>query len=289
MDGIGTYGVWYPTSKLDMPALAAFAQRVEQLGYATLWYPEAVGWESLSQAAFLLCNTDKLLVGSSIANIYARDAVTTRQGQITLNAISNDRFILGLGVSHIPLVEAVRGHVYGKPVASMRAYLEGVRGEGAALSDPARTTVIAALGPNMLKLARDATRGAIPYNVTPDHTAQAREILGSGKWLCVEQKVCLESDATTARTLAAKELARYMVLPNYRNNWLRQGFTEADLEGQGSDRFLDAMVVWGDEAAIHARLQAHLDAGADHVCLQPVHADGDAAALDRTVAALAPG
>lgn len=288
MDKIGTYGVWYPTSKLDAPALAAFAQRLEQLGYSALWYPESVGWESMSQAAFLLCNTSKLLVGSSIANIYARDAMASRQAQATLAAISDDRFIMGLGVSHVPLVETMRGHNYGKPVATMRAYLEAMRGDGPPLSDPARTTVIAALGPKMLELSRAMTRGAIPYNVTPEHTAQAREILGPTPWLCVEQKVCLESDAATARALAAKELARYMPLPNYRNNWLRQGFSEDELAGQGSDRFLDAMVVWGDEKPIHARLQAHLDAGANHVCLQPVHADGDAGALDRTVAALAP-
>jgi probable F420-dependent oxidoreductase len=289
MQDIGTWGVWYPTARLDMPALAAFAQRLEELGYAALWYPEAVGWESMSQAAYLLCHTSKLLVGSSIANIYARDPITARQGHATLAAMSRDRFILGLGVSHVQIVEDARGHTYGKPVATMRDYLTRLRGSGPALSDPARTTVIAALGPKMLELAGELTRGAIPYNVTPEHTAQARAILGPDKWLCVEQKVCLATDAATARALAAKELARYLPMTNYRNNWLRLGFTEADFENGGTPRFLDAMVAWGDEKAIHARLQAHLGAGADHVALQPVHTDGDMAALDRTVAALAPG
>jgi probable F420-dependent oxidoreductase len=207
---------------------------------------------------------------------------------MTLQAISGDRFILGLGVSHPPLVQALRGHQYGKPVAAMRAYLEAVRGDGAALSAPQHTTVIAALGPRMVELAGELVRGAIPYNVTPEHTRLARAALGPDKWLCVEQKVCLESDAATARGLAAKELARYLTLDNYRNNWLRQGFETEDMESGGSARFLDAMVAWGDEAAIRRRLEEHLQAGATHVCLQPVHAEGDVAALERMLAALAP-
>lgn len=289
MQTIGRLGVWYPTQRFAPDALARFARRVEELGYAALWYPESTGYESMSQAAFLLCQTSKLLVGSSIANIYARDAFTTRQAQMTLNAISGGRFILGLGVSHAPMVEGLRGHAYKAPVAAMRAYLDGVRGDGAPLSAPERTTVVAALGPRMLALAAERTRGAIPYNVTPEHTAQARAALGPDKWLCVEQKVCLESDAAAARALAAKELARYLSLDNYRNNWLRLGFKPEDFEGGGSPRFLDAIVAWGDVDALRRRVDEHFQAGATHVCIQPVHADGDAAALDRVLAALAPG
>jgi probable F420-dependent oxidoreductase len=288
MQAIGRLGVWYPTQRFAPDALARFARRVEALGYAALWYPESTGYEALSQGAFLLCSTSRLLVGSSIANIYARDAFTARQGQMTLQAISGDRFILGLGVSHAPMVQNLRGHAYGKPVATMRAYLEGVRGDGAPLFAPERTAVIAALGPRMLELAAELTRGAIPYNVTPEHTRTARQALGPERWLCVEQMICLESDPATARRVAAKELARYLTLDNYRNNWFRCGFTPDDLERGGSPRFLDAMVAWGDEAAIRRRVQEHFDAGADHVCIQPVHADGDAAALDRMLAALAP-
>ena len=288
IDSIGRLGVWYPTHRFAPPALARFAQRVEALGFAALWYPESTGYEAMSQAAFLLGQTSTLLVGSSIANIYARDAFAARQGQATLQAISNDRFILGLGVSHPPLVQALRGHLYGKPVAAMRSYLEAVRGEGEALSTPQRTTVIAALGPRMIALAGELARGAIPYNVTPEHTRGARAALGPDKWLCVEQKVCLESDAATARGLAAKELARYLTLDNYRNNWSRQGFAADDMENGGSARFLDAMVAWGDEEAIRRQIDEHFEAGATHVCVQPVHAEGDAAALERTLAALAP-
>jgi probable F420-dependent oxidoreductase len=146
---------------------------------------------------------------------------------------------------------------------------------------------VAALGPLMLKLSAEKSRGALPYNVTPEHTARAAKILGPGKWLAVEQKVCLETDAGRARALGRKELARYMVLDNYRNCWLGLGFTEADLANGGSDRFIDGMVLWGDAATVKDKLRAHFTAGATHVCIQPVHAEGDVAARDRTLAALA--
>jgi len=139
----------------------------------------------------------------------------------------------------------------------------------------------------MLALSAEKSRGAVPYNVTPRHTAQAAAILGPGKTLAVEQKVTLETDPVRARALGRKELLRYMGLPNYRNNWLREGFSEADLEGGGSDRFIDAMVLWGDAKTIKKGLRAHFTAGATHVCLQPVHDDGDFAARDRMLTALA--
>ena len=147
--------------------------------------------------------------------------------------------------------------------------------------------MIAALGPLMLKLAAERTAGAVPYNVTPEHTREARAALGPHKLLVVEQKVCLQTDAPAARSLARRELHRYMTLTNYRNNWLRIGFTEADIADGGSDKFIDAMVIWGDAATIARRLTAHLQAGANQVCIQPVHAEGDSEARDRTLAALA--
>ncbi len=201
-----------------------------------------------------------------------------------MSSLYDDRFILGLGVSHAPMVTR-RGHVYDKPVPTMRRYLESL------YEDPSNAgdwpVMIAALGPLMLKLAAERTAGALPYNVTPEHTRIARAALGPHKLLAVEQKVCLETDATTARGLARQELHRYMALANYRNNWLRIGFTEADLADGGSERFLDAMVLWGDAATIARGLRAHLDAGADHVCIQPVYADGDTDARDRALKALA--
>jgi probable F420-dependent oxidoreductase len=202
-----------------------------------------------------------------------------------LQALYGDRFILGLGVSHLPMVEGIRGHKYERPVPAMRAYLEGItKGEAGADNWP---LAIAALGPLMLKLAASHTRGALPYNTTPEHTAEAARILGPNKWLVAEQKVTLETDPVKARELGRKELSRYMVLDNYRNNWLRLGFSEAELANGGSDRFIDAMVLWGGKAKVQEGLRAHFAAGATQVCIQPVHDDGDTAARDRILTELA--
>jgi probable F420-dependent oxidoreductase len=285
MRQVGKLGVWYPVDRLDGDGIRHLLRTVEDLGYSTLWYPEALGYESLSIASFMLANTSRLVIGSSIANIYARDPFTARRGLRTLTSLYDDRFILGLGVSHAPMVEKLRGHVYEKPVPTMRRYLDSL------YEDPSNAAqwpvVIAALGPLMLKLAAERTAGAVPYNVTPEHTREARVALGPYKLLAVEQKVYLQTDATAARGLARRELHRYLALTNYRNNWLRIGFSEADLADGGSDRFIDAMVLWGDAATIAQDLRAHLEAGANQVCIQPIHAEGDTEARDRTLTVLA--
>jgi probable F420-dependent oxidoreductase len=282
---LGRLGVWYGTDRLDGSQLRDFVRTVEKNGYSTLWYPESRGYESMSLAAYLLSSSEKLVIGSSIANIYARDSFTAQRAMLSLNALYGGRFILGLGVSHVPMVEGLRGHTYEKPLAAMGAYLDGInKGTPAGTSPP---VMVAALGPKMLALSAAKSRGAVPYNVTPAHTAKAAAILGPSKWLAVEQKVTLETDPAKARAIGRKELSRYLVLPNYRNNWLREGFTEADLADGGSDAFIDAMVLWGDADTIKRGLRAHFTAGATHVCLQPVHADGDFAARDRMLAALA--
>ena len=282
---LGRLGVWYSTDKLNGAQLADLMQAVERNGYGTLWYPESRGYESMSLAAYLLSKSSRLAVGSSIANIYARDPYTARRAMVSLNDLYGDRFVLGLGVSHIPMVEGLRGHRYDKPLATMRAYLDGVHKDLATGGEA--PVLVAALGPKMLALSAEKSRGAVPYNVTPQHTAEAAKILGPKKVLAVEQKVTIETDPAKARALGRKELARYLVLPNYRNNWLRIGFTEAELADGGSDRFIDAMVLWGDAATVKKGLRAHFDAGATHVCLQPVHVDGDFAARDRMLQALA--
>lgn len=282
---LGRLGVWYATDKLNGAQLADLARAVEGNGYSALWYPESRGYESMSLAGYLLSKSSRLVVGSSIANIYARDSYTAKRALMSLNDWYGDRFVLGLGVSHIPMVEGVRGHTYDKPIPAMRAYLDGINKDQPA--DEELPVVVAALGPKMLALSAEKSRGAVPYNVTPKHTAKAAAILGPQKWLAVEQKVTIETDPAKARALGRKELARYMVLPNYRNNWLREGFTEADLADGGSDRFIDAMCLWGDAETVREGLRAHFEAGATHVCLQPVHADGDFAARDRMLEALA--
>ena len=284
-------GIWCGTNVLDPSALAALATGVERRGYDTLWYPESLSYECLALGGYLLSQTSRLTLASGIANIYARDAVTAAQGHDSLNTLYDGRFILGLGVSHVPLVEGARGHNYGKPVASMRTYLDTM---AAANIDPTirtadRNVVLAALGPNMLALSRDATKGALPYCVTPEHTAEARQILGPTAWLCVEQKVCLTSDQSTARAVAQQQMTRYMALPNYRNNWFRLGFTEDEVTGEGAPRFLDAMVVWGGEVQIRDCIDAHRKAGADQVVLQAFKPDGGAGTDPAALDAFAPG
>jgi len=286
---LGRLGVWFFTDALAAPDAAAFARRVEALGYSALWIPEAVGREPFAHASWLLSNTQRLVVATGIANIYARDPVTARQGQLTLAEQSGGRFLLGLGVSHAPMVERVRGHAYAAPVATMRAYLERHRAAPYLGPRPPEEppTVIAALGPKMLELAREKAQGAHPYLVPPEHTALARKILGKGPWLCTEQKVLLVRDASKARDLARKAVAIYLGLPNYRNNLLRLGYSDSDFDAGGSDRLIDALVAWGDEQALAKRVQAHLDAGADHVCIQPVHPEGLPLPDDRVLELLA--
>ena len=273
---LGRKGVFWFTDTLDQKQLIELVQRCEQLGYSALWYPEALRYESFSLASFLLAHSKNLIVASGIANIYARDPTATKQGQHTLGQLSGGRFLLGLGVSHSFLVEDMRGHQYRRPLATMRSYLDAM--EKAAANFPAiaeaSPVVLAALGPQMTALGGERTSGVHPYNVTPEHTASARAIIGPDKWLCVEQKVLLVTEPGKAREIARQAMAFYLTLPNYRHNWKRLGLTEDDLQGGGSDRFIDAMVAWGTETAIDARIQAHFDAGASHVCIQPLHPEG---------------
>ena len=181
MKELGKRGVWIFPDAPSAREVAAFAQAAEGLGYDALWYPEGTGFESLSFAAFVLAETERLCAASGIANIYARDAVAAIAGHDTLNHFYGDRFVLGLGVSHVPLVEGFRGHTYAKPVATMRAYLDAMDAAEVAIPAQERNVVLAALGPRMLALAAERTRGAHPYNVTPEHTARAREIVGPGR------------------------------------------------------------------------------------------------------------
>jgi probable F420-dependent oxidoreductase len=265
-------GVWAGTDVFPAAEAAAFAKRVEAWGYGALWIPEAVGREAFSACAWLLAGTNSLIVASGIANIYARDSFSAAAAQKGLNEQSGGRYLLGLGVSHIPLVEGVRQLTYGKPVATMRAYLQAMAQAPYKSVPPAAppTTVLAALGPKMLELSAELADGAHPYNVPPEHTQQARALLGAGKLLCVEQAAILETNPAEARAIARRFLAIYLGLPNYVENWRRLGFSDTDFAGGGSDRLIDALIVWGDEKAIRARIEDHWQAGADHVCVQAV-------------------
>jgi probable F420-dependent oxidoreductase len=276
---LGPIGIW--TAQFDyQPAAKAreAAAELEQLGFGAIWFPESVGRESLTNAALLLGATRRIVIATGIANIYARDPVTMAAGQNTLAEAYPGRFLLGLGVSHIPLVEQIRGHKYGKPVASMRAYLDGMDRApyGAAPPSVKPVRALAALGPKMLRLSAERADGAHPYFVPPEHTARAREIIGSDRLLAVEQAVVLETDSSKAREIARAHTSRYLALPNYVNNLRRLGFADADIEGSGSDRLVDAIVARGDMTAVIDRVRAHQSAGANHVCIQVLPPDPQA-------------
>jgi len=282
---LGKLGVWASLDGMTAAAALAFAQRVEQRGYTALWTPESRGRNVLVNAAWLLAGTTRLIVATGIANIYARDAVAMANAQRGLNEQSGNRFLLGLGVSHRPLVSDMRGHSYGRPVPTMRSYLNAMRAAPYQAPPPSQppTTVLAALGPKMLALSAEITDGAHPYCVTPEHTAEARQILGANKLLCPELMVLLETDPSAARAAARTALSPYIQLENYANNWRRLGFSDEDLAGGGSDRFVDANVAWGDEGAIRARIQQFWDAGADHVSIQSLHPSGSRTTIDERI------
>jgi probable F420-dependent oxidoreductase len=273
---LGPIGIW--TTALDAQPAAkaqAAARELEQLGYGAIWIGESVRREAFSNAGLLLAGTSRIVIATGIANIYARDALTMSAGQKTLAEAYPGRFLLGIGVSHRPNVEEVRGHAYGKPVTTMRAYLEAMaKAPYQSVEPPTRPdTVLAALGPNMLKLAAEKTSGAHPYFVPVEHTRLAREILGPGPMLAPEQAVVLETDPTRARAIARGHTKAYLRLPNYVNNLRRLGYTEEDVTGGGSDRLVDDIVAWGELDQVRSRIRGHLEAGAGHVCVQVIGED----------------
>ena len=289
---LGRLGVWASMDGMSAAAAADFAKRVEGWGYGALWVPESRGRNVFVISSWLLAGTRALTVATGIANIYARDAQATASGQLALAEQSGGRFVLGLGVSHVPLVEGLRGHKYGKPVETMREYVEAMRRATYAAPRPAEApkTVLAALGPGMLALAGSHTDGAHPYLVTPAHTREARQLLGADRLLCPEQTVLGETDPVRARRIGRAWLGRYLEMTNYRNNLLRLGFAMPDFNGGGSDRLVDAMIAWGDAASIRRRIDEHWAAGADHVCIQALNPDEatPGAPDERLLAALAP-
>ena len=288
----GKVGLWMGSRALNpMPAPQAkqAAAEVEELGYAALWFGEAQGREAFTNASMFLCATSRLVVATGIANIFVRDAWATNAAAMTLAGAYPERFVLGLGVSHGPMVE-IRGHDdYKSPLSTIRSYLKDMRQARFEAVPPehAPPWIIAALGPRMLELSRDLADGAHPYLVTPQHTAGAREILGEGPLLVVEQAVAPTREREKALRLARSHLSPYMRLPNYCNSWLRQGFSEQDLSDDGSDRLAEGLVAWGSESDIQRRVSDHFSAGADQVCVQ-VLTDGAAEGLRERWRHLAP-
>lgn len=271
---IGRVGIWQGVlDQQPSSRVRELAAEIEAMGWPSLWLPEATGRDAMVSSSVLLSATTTLKVATGIAQIHARDAMTTVNAQRTLAEAYDNRFLLGLGVSHQPMIENARKQAYVKPYSFMKQYLEAMAAAPFTAVGPAEPppTVIAALGPKMLELAA-TVQGAHPYFVPPEHTVEARRIMGPEPLLAVEQMVILDTDASSARELARRDMSRYLALPNYANNLRRLGYTEDDLAGP-SDRLVDAIVAWGDGDAIKARVQAHLDAGADHVCVQHLVAD----------------
>jgi len=279
----GRVGIWTFQLEGHPAALGQeAAAEVEDLGYGALWIPEAVGREAFAHSALLLSATSRMVVATGIASIYARDPMAMNGAWRTLSEAFPDRFLLGMGVSHQPAVELVRGSHYGPPLTAMREYLDRMDASLFLAEQPAAEPqrVLAALGPKMLALAAERAAGAHPYFTTPEHTATARGILGPGKLLAPEQKVVLETDPSEARRIARAAMSIYLGLPNYINNLKRLGFTDDDFADGGSDRVVDAIVAWGDEETVRARVQQHHDAGADHVCVQVLPSDASAIPLE---------
>ncbi len=266
---LGRVGVWnnglryHPDRALVHDASA----ELEELGYGALWIPDA-GGDVLGDAEGILDATSSIAVATGILNIWMQDPVTVAADVVGLDERHPGRFLLGLGASHAVLVDEVQPGAYRKPLSKMREYLDDL---DATPCPPARErTVLAALGPKMMALAAERTGGAHPYLVTAQHTREAREILGPDAVLAPEVSVVLEEDPATARATARAFIADYLKLPAYAASLVRQGFGEDETRDGGSDRLVDELVAWGDEATIARELQAHLDAGADHVCIQIV-------------------
>ena len=272
-------GVWWASETWAMPDALEVAREIESLGFGSLFIPEVTGKECLTQSMAFLGATERLVVGTGIANIHVRIPSAAETGARTINALFPRRFMLGLGVSHAPLVEHGMGGTYAKPLATMRSYLERMAAVPEAIEPGSGRPVrlLAALGPKMIELSGTHADGAHPYLVLPEQTRATRDILGPDKWIVSEQAVTVGGTAEEQLQWAHGHLNVYSGLPNYRNSWLRQGFDESDLVHGGSDRLARAIVGMGsvDEAA--ASVQAHLDAGADHVVLQVL---GESPVLD---------
>jgi probable F420-dependent oxidoreductase len=266
MDPLNGTGIWSAPLRYGDRSVAADASaELEALGYSALWIPD-VGGNVFAAIENLLQATSSVTIATGILNLWMHEADETAGQHARLTAAHGRRLLLGIGVSHAPLIDNATPRRYEKPLAEMRTYLDGI--DAAPVPVPVDERVLAALGPKMLALAGERTAGTHPYLVTPEHTAVARAALGPDKLVLPEQAVVLETDPETARTIARSHLAGYLGLPNYTNNWKRLGFTDDDLADGGSDRLVDAFVVWGDEETIMARVDAHRDAGADHVCVQ---------------------
>jgi probable F420-dependent oxidoreductase len=283
--------VWFFFDGMTAVESAEFARGVEKLRYGALWIPEAVGREPFAHAAYLAARTERLVFATGIANIYARDPLTMSAASKTVAELSDSRFLLGIGVSHKPLVASLRGHSYEKPYSYMREYLPKMKTALYRAPEPKERVpvVLAALHPKMLALCAAEADGTHTYFVPPEHTMMARKTVGPKALVCVEQAVVLETDAAKARAAAREYMKTYVPrLPNYTNALKALGWADKEFENGCSDRLVDAIVAWGTETQIRDRVEAHLKAGASHVCIQPLNTANAMMPDERALQALAP-
>lgn len=282
---LGKLGLW--TFQLDMQPMKEaekYIAQIEELGFGAVWVPEAVGREPFASTSLLLSATERIILATGIASLHARSSMTMQAGWKTVTEAFPDRFLLGIGVSHQPAVEGFHGASYGKPYSTMVSYLDamdrGLYFGAQPTTPPARC--LAALGPKMLKLAAEKSLGAHPYFVPVEHTPIARKALGPDALLAPEQAVVFSTNAEEARAVARGFMSTYLGLPNYTNNLRRLGWTDDDIAGTNgpSDRLVDAIVAWGTLDDIRDRIKAHIDGGADHVCVQVLSSNPAAVTMD---------
>ena len=254
---------------LSAPDLRRAVAEIEEMGFGAIWIGEHLARDPFAAAAIILEATRHITVATGIANIWVRDAVAMMNGGRTLAEAWPHRFVLGIGVSHAPLLQS-RGHQYARPLTAMRAYLDAMEKAPyrAPAPNPPAPIVLAALGPKMMQLARERSAGAHPYFVPVEHTKEARRVLGPDRLLAPEQAVVFATNREAARTVGDTHMRTYLSLENYRQNLVRLGWSEDDLTPPGSDRVFDAMVAWGEDEQIAHRVRQHHEAGADHVAVQ---------------------
>lgn len=266
MINLGPVGVWtFAFDQLPLNTVRAAAADIEALGYGAIWIGEATGRESLTHAALLCDATEHIVIASGIARVGERSPRVMKAAAYTLAEASGGRFLLGLGGSNQLTTD-------NGPAAAMASYLDDY--DNAPYTTPpsadAPPVVLGAQGPAMLRVAAARTQGSHTFCVTPEHTRWARTVLGPEPLLCPEQAVIVETNPDTARVIARDHLRFYLQLPHFQANFTRAGFSPTDWANDGTDRLIDALVAWGDPDTIGQRIQAHLDAGANHVCIQPL-------------------
>lgn len=266
---LGKVGIWSGDLRFgEREAIDASAREIEALGFGALWIPGGADNKVLEDAAHLLSVTDRVAVATGILNLWMHEPADVAAWFAALPDVHKARMMIGIGISHSLLI----GDSYGRPLARTREFVEALAAAGMAMDN----TCLAALGPKMLALSGEKTAGAHPYLTSPEHTAQARAILGPGKLLAPEQGVVFGDSVEEARRIADAGVSFYKQLPNYRNNWKRLGFSDEEIDS-GADRFIDAIFACGPVSAMARRTREHLDAGADHVCLQIISPEGGVA------------